>query len=127
MRTSRLLTSLAATLLTAAPFAMATAQPAGDAAKGAQVYEDDCSGCHVLGGVGQGPPLAGVVGRKAGAASGFPYTEALKGSGLSWTPANLDKFLTGPGKLVPGTAMQIVVPSEADRRNLIAYLASLKR
>jgi len=127
MRTNSVLTLLAGALLAAAPLAAALAQPAGDAAKGAQVYEDDCSGCHVLDGLGQGPPLAGVVGRKAGTAPGFPYTDALKSSKLSWTPANLDRFLTGPGKLVPGTAMQIVVPSEADRHNLVAYLASLKR
>ncbi|HEY2709212.1 MAG TPA: c-type cytochrome [Caulobacteraceae bacterium] len=105
----------------------ASAQPPGDAAKGANVYEDRCSGCHVLQGMGEGPPLAGVVGRKAGSVAGFPYTDAMKASGLTWTAANLDRFLTGPGKLVPGTAMQITLPADADRRNLIAYLSSLKR
>jgi cytochrome c len=97
-----------------------------DAAKGADVYDDRCSGCHVIGGIGQGPSLAGVVGRKAGAAPGFAYTAALKGSGLSWTPANLDRWLVGPQKLVPGTAMTVVVPDAAERRELIAYLASLR-
>src|ERR1700761_4070350 len=81
----------------------------GDAAKGADVYDDRCSGCHVIGGVGQGPNLAGVVGRKAGASPGFAYTAALKGSGLTWTPANLDRWLIGPPKLVPGTAMTVEV------------------
>jgi len=103
----------------------AHAQP-GDAAKGAGVYDDRCSGCHVIGGVGQGPNLAGVVGRKAGAAPGFDYTPALKGSGLTWTPANLDRWLTGPEKVVPGTAMVTLVPDAAERRDLIAYLETLK-
>jgi cytochrome c2 len=103
----------------------AIAQP-GNAAKGSDVYDDRCSGCHVIGGVGQGPNLAGVVGRKAGAASGFDYTDALKNSGLTWTAANLDHWLAGPAKLVPGTAMTVVVPDSAERRDLIAYLASLK-
>jgi cytochrome c len=98
----------------------------GDAAKGSDVYDDRCSGCHVIAGVGQGPSLAGVVGRKAGAAPGFAYTAALKGSGLTWTPANLDRWLAGPPKLVPGTAMVAVVPDAAERRELIAYLATLK-
>jgi len=98
----------------------------GDAAKGSDVYDDRCSGCHVIGGVGQGPNLAGVVGRKAGAAPGFAYTAALKGSGLTWTPANLDRWLAGPQKVVPGTAMTAVVPDPAERRELIAYLTTLK-
>jgi|HubBroStandDraft_5_1064220.scaffolds.fasta_scaffold942512_2 cytochrome c len=97
-----------------------------DAAKGADVYDDRCSGCHVIGGVGQGPGLAGVVGRKAGAAPGFDYTAALKGSGVIWTAASLDRWLAGPQKLVPGTAMTAVVPDAAERRALIAYLATLK-
>jgi cytochrome c len=104
----------------------AAAQPAGDAAKGGQAYDDLCSSCLVLDGVGQGPNLAGVVGRKAGSLPDFPYTAALKASGLTWTAADIDRFLTGPGQLVPGTAMQITVPDETERRNLIAYLASLK-
>ena len=98
----------------------------GDAAKGSDVYDDRCSGCHVIGGVGQGPGLAGVVGRKAGAAPGFDYTAALKGSGVIWTAASLDRWLAGPQKLVPGTAMTAVVPDAAERRALIAYLATLK-
>jgi cytochrome c len=98
----------------------------GDVAKGADAYDDRCGGCHVIGGVGQGPSLAGVVGRKAGALPGFAYTAELKGSGLTWTPANLDRWLTGPQKVVPGTAMIAVVPDAAERRELIAYLATLK-
>jgi cytochrome c len=98
----------------------------GDVAKGADVYDDRCSGCHVIGGIGQGPNLAGVVGRRAGASPGFAYTPALKGSGLTWTPANLDRWLTGPPRVVPGTAMTVVVPDTAERRELIAYLATLK-
>jgi cytochrome c len=102
----------------------ATAQ---DAAKGAEVYQDRCGSCHVLNGVGQGPNLLGVVGRKAASVAGFNYSDAMKVSGLTWTPANLDKFLAGPTKLVPGTAMRAMVADPADRRDLIAYLATLKR
>jgi cytochrome c len=118
-------TSLAAvaglTLIAAAVPAMAQ-----DAAKGSDVYQDRCGSCHVLNGIGQGPSLAGVVGRKAGSLPGFNYSDAIKASGLTWTPANLDRFLSGPTKLVPGTAMRAVVPDPAERRDLIAYLASLK-
>jgi cytochrome c len=100
---------------------------AQDAAKGAEVYQDRCGACHVLNGIGQGPSLVGVVGRKAAAIPGFNYSDAMRASGLVWTPANLDRFVSGPTKLVPGTAMRAIVPDPVERRDLIAYLASLKR
>lgn len=105
----------------------AQGQAAGDAAKGAGVFDDNCSECHALQGAGQGPSLIGVVGRKAAALPGYDYTAALKASGLVWTPANLDRFLAGPKKLVPGTAMSVEVVDPTQRRNLIAYLATLRR
>ncbi|MGH7023294.1 MAG: c-type cytochrome [Caulobacteraceae bacterium] len=99
----------------------------GDVAKGKAAFEDRCTMCHGPGRDGQGPKLAGVVGRRAGSAAGFPYSAALKASGLVWTPANLEKFLAGPSKLVPGTAMTVTVSDPAQRRDIVAYLASLKR
>ena len=96
------------------------AQPA----PGADLFEDRCAMCHVAEGGGQGPSLVGVVGRKAGTASGFAYTPAMKGSGITWTPALLDTFLTNPGALVPGTAMAIRVNDAAQRAALIKYLAT---
>jgi cytochrome c2 len=107
--------------------AVAGAAQAQDAAKGAEVYQDRCGSCHVLNGIGQGPSLAGVVGRKAASIPGFNYSDAMRASGLTWTPANLDRFVSGPTKFVPGTAMRAIVPDPVDRRDLIAYLASLKR
>lgn len=83
--------------------------------------------CHVLGQIGQGPDLVGVVGRKAGSLSGFNYTPALSGSGLVWTQANLQRFLTDPRAMVPGTAMRVKLNTPADRQDLVAYLATLKR
>lgn len=99
---------------------------AEDVKKGADIYAERCSLCHVEEGQGQGPNLKSVVGRKAATAPDFPYTDALKTSGLTWTPANLDTFLTAPTKLVPGTAMPIEVPEARDRADLIAFLASHK-
>lgn len=124
MRIARPIMIAAAALALAA--GAAHAQPAGDAAKGAAVFDDHCSDCHALQGVDQGPSLLGVVGRKAGTLPAYSYTPALKNSGLLWTPANLDRFLTGPKQLVPGTAMNETVVDPNDRRNLIAYLATLK-
>jgi cytochrome c len=95
-------------------------------ARGAAVFDDRCSSCHVLDGIGQGPNLRGVMGRKAGTVAGFEYTPALKASGVTWTRANLDRWLIGPPKLVPGTAMTAVVPDARERSDLLAYLAALR-
>ncbi len=115
---------LVAALLGASAQARAATQPAGDPARGSAVFEERCSMCHVPKGGGQGPTLDGVVGRKAGALAGFHYSKALQASGLTWTPAELDRFLSGPAKLVPGTAMKLMLPDGAQRRDLIIYLAS---
>jgi len=115
--------AILALLLFAAP---AIAQPVGDPVRGQQGFETLCTMCHATDGDGQGPPLAGVVGRKAATAPGFAYTDALKASGLTWTPAMLDKFLVDPMKFVPGTAMPQSVPDPGQRADIIAYLATLK-
>jgi cytochrome c len=118
--------ALAIALGLSAPVVVLAQSLGGDPAKGEAVFQDRCGGCHVLTGVGQGPSLVGVVGRKAGSVAAFAYTDALKASGLTWTQAELDRFLTGPTKLVPGTAMRATVADPDDRHDLIAYLASLK-
>ena len=92
-------------------------------AAGASVFEDRCAVCHGVNG-GQGPNLKGVVGRKAASLPGFAYTPALKAAALVWTPATLDRFLTNPGKAVPGTAMVVRVTDPKQRADLIAYLAT---
>ena len=134
------LATLLATTTQAATAQAATAQAAtaqagsapaaGDPVHGKQVFAARCGLCHSAGPgegeAGQGPPLAGVVGRRAASAPGFDYSSALKASKLVWTPAHLDAFLAGPSKLVPGTAMPIAVGDAKTRADLIAYLASVK-
>ena len=58
--------------------------------------------------------------------TGYAYTPAMKASGVVWTPAELDRFLQGPRKLIPGTAMSVTVNDPVQRRDLIAYLGTLK-
>jgi cytochrome c len=65
--------------LTAAPFLLAllaVVNPSGsaagaDAGTGKDVFERRCSGCHAADTSKEGPLLRGVVGRKAGTASGM--------------------------------------------------------
>jgi cytochrome c len=51
---------------------------------------------------------------------------ALKGSGITWTAPELDRFLSGPGKAVPGTAMLVVIADPRQRADLISFLRSQK-
>lgn len=124
--TPRILGALA---LAAALAAAGSASAEGNAAKGKAYFASQCSLCHSVkpGENGAAPSLYGVVGRKAGSEPGFNYSNALKASGITWTHGSIEKFLAGPGKMVPGTAMPISVAKESDRDDLAAYLATLKK
>ncbi|WP_068073389.1 c-type cytochrome [Novosphingobium lentum] len=99
------------------------------AANAAPASVATCKSCHAFeaGKTMIGPSLAGVVGRKAASLEGFSYSPALKAAGFTWDAANLDTWLTGPMKMVPGTRMVFAgIPDAAKRREVIEYLATLK-
>ena len=99
------------------------------APSGQQLFEQRCGMCHSLQAApGKlGPPLAGVVGRKAASVPGYAYSTALKGSGITWTADKLDAYSKAPTKVVPGTKMLLGAPNDAERAAVIAYLASAKK
>lgn len=110
------------------PAAVSAAGSGGDAAAGKAVFAK-CMACHTTeaGKNKIGPSLHGVVGRKAGAVAGFAYSPAMKGSGITWTEAELDAFLANPRTKVKGTKMFFAgLPKPEDRANLIAYLETQK-
>jgi cytochrome c len=74
-----------------------------------------------------GPSLHGVVGRKAASLPDYAYSDALKQSGLTWDEATLDKWLTAPQTLVPGTKMTFFgMADPAKRKELIDWLKDQK-
>jgi cytochrome c len=102
---------------------------AADAAAGQALFKTKCALCHsvVAGQNRVGPSLFGVVGRKAGTAPAYNYSQANKASGKTWDDATLDTYLTNPKALVPGTKMIFAgLPDATDRGNVIAYLDTLK-
>jgi cytochrome c len=111
--------SAAALLLVLA--ACGTAQ-AGDAARGQDLYEARCGGCHSLDHDRIGPRHRGLLGRRAGAVAGFEYSPALRATRIVWSAQTLDAWLADPERLVPGQRMNYRVPEAADRAALIAYL-----
>jgi cytochrome c len=73
-----------------------------------------------------GPSLAGVYGREAGTVPGYPYSPALKQTGLTWDEATLDRFLAAPMTAVPGTRMTYAgLKDPAERKDVIAHLKAL--
>jgi cytochrome c len=100
----------------------ATSAGVGDAAHGKVVFEKRCTGCHAIDSDREGPRLGGVYGRKAGGVAGFNYSAGLKNSGITWTDATLERWLSDPDLVVKDNNMSISVPKAQERRDLIAYL-----
>ena len=95
---------------------------------GQKVFADRCAVCHAqkVGARSLGPSLRGVVGRPAASLAGFPYSDALKKSGLTWTEDNLRAWIADPSHTVPGTLMPHVALSDpAEQLYVIAYLKTL--
>lgn len=115
-------------LCIAAVFAVSSAMaepPKGDAVHGKALYQG-CAACHSIDDNDLGPRHRGVVGRKAGVVPDYNYSQALKASGLTWSEENLDKWLTNPSALVPGTKMFFKIDDPQSRADIIAYLKELK-
>jgi cytochrome c len=93
--------------------------------RGKDLFVRRCGGCHALELTKEGPPLRGVYGRKAGSVAGFAYSEALKGLGIRWDSASLDRWLSDPEAMAPDTDMDFRLGDAAERAAVIAYLRSL--
>jgi cytochrome c len=101
---------------------------AGEPKRGAQVFQA-CLACHsVQGGEHMtGPSLAHIWNRKAGTVEKFSrYSDALKAADIVWNEATLDRWLSDPAQLVPGTSMSFPGLKEGkDRQDVIAYLQAV--
>ena len=107
-----------------------SAYAAGDAAAGETIFKK-CATCHAIGpgAVNKvGPELNDVLGRVAGTAADYKYSDAMVAAGkagLVWTPDKLEAWLKKPKDLVAGTKMTFAgLPDQTDIDNVIAYLAT---
>jgi cytochrome c len=116
-------------LLGAALVWSASAYAEGNAEHGKTVF-NQCKACHQIGPNAKNTAIApeqnGVFGATAGSRPGFNFSPAMKDAGakgLVWNEENLDKFLTNPKELVPGTKMIFPgLKNAADRADVIAFL-----
>lgn len=126
---ARVLSPLAALLLLAALAACTSSGQAdtdaaaarfGDPDRGAKLVDKlGCGSCHVIPGVEQadgmvGPPLDHIASRQ--------YIAGL----LRNTAGNMVTWLRHPQQIVPGNAMPDLGISEADGRDIAAFLETLK-
>jgi len=122
----RVLTPVLAAIAAALLLAAAPAR----AADGAALFATHCAECHSLkeGKDKKGPSLLASVSKPAGGRNGFVYSDALKASGLVWTPETLDAYIAAPGKKLPGGKMKFDgLPDATERAALVAYLAQWDR
>jgi cytochrome c len=106
--------------------AISAAQRDSGESRGAALFRK-CQACHDFlptGSVKAGPTFWHLIGRKAGSVAGYPYSPALKESGLTWDEATIDRlFAEGPQAVAPGSKMPLQkMPSAKDRADLIHYL-----
>jgi cytochrome c len=98
---------------------------AQDAAAGEKVF-GVCKMCHQIGEGAKnavGPALNGVIGRKAGTAAGYSYSDANKNSGITWDEATFREYIKDPKVKVPGTKMIYAgLKDEQKTNDLVAFL-----
>ena len=71
---------------------------AQDLASGATSFKK-CSPCHDVGPTAKnkvGPLLNGLDGRKSGSIAGYNYSDANKGSGITWNEASFLEYIKDP-------------------------------
>ena len=96
-----------------------------DLAEGLRVFVK-CMPCHSAEPGGPhivGPNLHGVIGRPAGTARGFFYSEAFAAASFTWDAEKLDRYLEDPAAFVGSNWMPFTgLKRGEDRSAVICYL-----
>lgn len=136
MRWAGIAAAIVTSVIQGAPIASAQ-----DTAEGEAVFKK-CAACHRIGEGAKnsvGPALTGVVGRKAGTAEGYNYSEINKAAGaagLIWTAEAIVQYLADPNAFLRGflqskgqaekaagaTKMTFRLPSQDERKAVVAFL-----
>jgi cytochrome c len=113
-------------LATCISMAGASSALAQDAAAGETSFKK-CLACHAIGDGAKnkvGPELNGLDGRKSGTVEGFSYSDANKGSGITWGKDQFLDYIKDPKAKIPGTKMAFAgIKNEKEAQDLWAYIS----
>ena len=108
--------------------ATTSAARAQDADAGKSVF-NKCMPCHSIGEGATnkvGPVLNGLDGRKAGTTN-YPYSDANKNSGITWSEAEFKDYIRSPRAKIPNTKMAFVgLTNDKDIADIWAYISQFK-
>jgi cytochrome c len=90
-----------------------------------------CLACHSIGDGAKnkvGPVLNGLDGRKSGTVEGFNYSDANKGSGITWSKDQFLNYIKDPKAKIPGTKMVFAgIKNEKEANDLWAYISQFDK
>ncbi len=117
-------------LVAVTSIAAAQGARAQDVAAGETSFKK-CLACHSIGEGAKnkvGPVLNGLDGRKSGSVEGFNYSDANKGSGITWNKDQFLEYITDPKAKIPGTKMVFAgIKNEKERNDLWAYISQFDK
>ena len=106
---------------TAAPAPPPAPPPIGDASRGPMLAAQyGCNVCHII------PGVAGPQGSLGPSLQGLGSRPGFSHGAVQNTPENLVKFIQDPASLNPQSSMPPSGVSEAEAKDLAAYLLTLK-
>ena len=74
-----------------------------------------------------GPPLTGIIGRKAASSPHYPYSQALRDSGITWDEATLARFIANPQAVVPDTRMIFGGLPQQEIGALVSFIKTVRQ
>ena len=111
---------VAAGLAACSDSALHAPEPPGDAARGRLLlHQYHCDACHRISGVAG---LDGVIGPPLDRVGSRVYLAGM----LPNTPEHLERWIRNPEAVKPGTAMPNAQVTEADARDMVAFLYRLR-
>ena len=116
---------LSTLLVLAAALQCASAHADDFGEAGRRIFASRCQTCHGLTGpadTATGPDLRGIFGRKAGTGDSGAHSRAAIESDTVWTRSSLRRYLSEPGREMPGTLMPVQITDGRQLDDLLNFL-----
>lgn len=120
---------LAPALVCAAALLSAAARADDFSDPGRRIFERRCQTCHGITGpadTATGPDLRHLYGRKAGSGDSGVHSRAAIEADTVWTRSSLRRYLSEPGREMPGTLMPVHITDSRELDDLLNFLETLR-